>query len=154
MKIKLTDLDSTKKLGKLIAQSLHGGELIFLSGDLGAGKTTLTQQIALELGIKEIVNSPTFTLVKEYRSGRLPLMHLDLYRLKELSQEDAEMVEDYQDQHNVLIIEWGEALLNDYPAALRLSFSEISGYHRVVEIINAGSELKHKITEKFELTSD
>lgn len=149
MKIKLNNLTGTQKFGQIIGQSLKGGEIIFLFGDLGAGKTNLTQKIALELGVKEIVNSPTFTLVKEYRSGRLPLIHLDLYRLKELAVEDSEMVSDYVDGKNVLVIEWGEGLSNDYPDALQIHFKEIKGESRLVEIQNADEDLKAKLTKEF-----
>lgn len=149
MKIRLKGLIDTKRLGKIIAQNLSGGEIIFLSGDLGSGKTTLTKEIAARIGVKEIVNSPTFTLVKEYQSGRLQLIHLDLYRLKSLSEEDAEMVDEYHDDHNVMIIEWGEALLNDYPEAIVIEFKEIAGDERLVEVGNVTPSLIDELADNF-----
>ncbi|BDR55839.1 tRNA (adenosine(37)-N6)-threonylcarbamoyltransferase complex ATPase subunit type 1 TsaE [Xylocopilactobacillus apis] len=149
MEIKLSNLTDTNKLGTLIAQDLKGGEKIFLVGDLGAGKTTLTQQLARSLDIKEIVNSPTFMLVKEYHSGRLPLIHLDLYRLKNLSEEDEEMVEEYDDGQNVLVIEWGEQIIDNYPDSLVLYFSEINGDKRVVDIKNSSENLTAKIKKNW-----
>lgn len=145
MEINLKDLAATRVFGQKLASRLTGGEVIFLIGDLGAGKTTLTQQIAQELGVKEIVNSPTFTLVKEYHSGRLPLIHLDLYRLQTISAEDEEMVDEYDDGKNVLIIEWGEQLLPDYPHAFQIRFTKIKGNCRTVELQNFPPEWQSTI---------
>ena len=71
----------TEKFGMELAESLVAGDVLALMGDLGAGKTTLTKYIAKGLGVKETVTSPTFTIVNEYLSGRLPLFHFDAYRL-------------------------------------------------------------------------
>lgn len=145
MKIKLKSLVDTQNFGRLLAHQLVGGEMIFLIGDLGAGKTTLTQQIAFGLGVKEIVNSPTFMLVKEYHSGSLPLIHLDLYRLKELFAEDEEMIDEYLDGHNVVIVEWGERLLIDFPQAYQIRFVSIDGDSRTIELKNFPTKLLSKI---------
>lgn len=79
--IVLPDSQATKHLGYLLGKFLPAGSVILLDGDLGAGKTTLVQGIAQGLNISEAVVSPTFTLINEYTDGRLPLYHLDLYRL-------------------------------------------------------------------------
>ena len=78
----LPDAQATHNLGKRLGETLPAGSVILLEGDLGVGKTTLVQGIGAGLGIKEPIVSPTFTLVNEYREGRLPLYHLDLYRLE------------------------------------------------------------------------
>lgn len=82
MKILLKDPEATLRLGISLGQSLTPGSVILLEGDLGAGKTTLVQGIGQGLGITEPIVSPTFTLINEYTEGRLPLYHLDLYRLE------------------------------------------------------------------------
>lgn len=82
MEIFLKDAEATRALGVALGQSLVAGSVILLEGDLGSGKTTLVQGIGKGLGITELIVSPTFTLVNEYTEGRLPLYHLDLYRLQ------------------------------------------------------------------------
>ncbi|NWF60921.1 MAG: tRNA (adenosine(37)-N6)-threonylcarbamoyltransferase complex ATPase subunit type 1 TsaE [Fischerella sp.] len=82
MKISLKDAEATRSLGIILGQCLNAGSVILLEGDLGAGKTTLVQGIGEGLGITEPIVSPTFTLINEYTQGRLPLYHLDLYRLE------------------------------------------------------------------------
>ncbi len=77
----LPDDRATRQLGKVLAKSLPKGSVVLLEGDLGTGKTTLVQGIGESLGITEAIVSPTFTLINEYTQGRLPLYHLDLYRL-------------------------------------------------------------------------
>lgn len=78
----LNDFYETRRLGYLLGKHLPGGSVLFLFGTLGAGKTTLVQGIGEGLGIEELIVSPTFTLINEYTDGRLPLYHLDLYRLE------------------------------------------------------------------------
>ncbi|GAB4527627.1 MAG: tRNA (adenosine(37)-N6)-threonylcarbamoyltransferase complex ATPase subunit type 1 TsaE [Pleurocapsa sp.] len=82
LNIFLPDSQATKHLGYLLGQYLPSGSVILLEGDLGAGKTTLVQGIGEGLGIGELIVSPTFTLINEYTDGRIPLYHLDLYRLE------------------------------------------------------------------------
>ncbi|MGK7875800.1 MAG: tRNA (adenosine(37)-N6)-threonylcarbamoyltransferase complex ATPase subunit type 1 TsaE [Xenococcaceae cyanobacterium] len=78
----LPDAQATRQLGRVLGQSLPAGSVVLLEGDLGAGKTTLVQGIGEGLGITEPIVSPTFTLINEYIEGRLPLYHLDFYRLQ------------------------------------------------------------------------
>lgn len=82
MKILLADAVATRKLGITLGRSLNANSVILLEGDLGAGKTTLVQGIGEGLEIADKIVSPTFTLINEYTQGRLPLYHLDLYRLE------------------------------------------------------------------------
>jgi tRNA threonylcarbamoyladenosine biosynthesis protein TsaE len=81
-KIFLADKESTLNLGILLGETLTAGSVILLEGDLGAGKTTLVQGLGKGLSITEPIVSPTFTLINEYTEGRIPLYHLDLYRLE------------------------------------------------------------------------
>jgi tRNA threonylcarbamoyladenosine biosynthesis protein TsaE len=82
MKIFLKDALATKRLGMILGETLSCNSVILLEGDLGAGKTTLVQGLGEGLGINEPIVSPTFTIINEYTQARLPLYHLDLYRLE------------------------------------------------------------------------
>ncbi len=113
MKIVLADAEATLNLGIAFGESLPAGSVILLEGDLGAGKTTLVQGIGKGLGITELIVSPTFTLINEYTEGRLPLYHLDLYRLE--PQEVAALnLETYWEgievTPGIVSIEWTERL--------------------------------------------
>ena len=77
-----TKLEDTQLFSKRLASSLQPGDVITLEGDLGAGKTAFTKGLAVGLGIQKNVNSPTFTIIKEYQ-GKMPLYHMDVYRLED-----------------------------------------------------------------------
>ncbi|MEG4011895.1 MULTISPECIES: tRNA (adenosine(37)-N6)-threonylcarbamoyltransferase complex ATPase subunit type 1 TsaE [unclassified Microcoleus] len=113
MILSLPDFEATRKFGVALGRSLPAGTVILLQGDLGAGKTTLVQGIAEGLGISESVESPTFTLINEYFAGRVPLYHLDLYRL-EPEEAEALHLESYWDglemDLGIVAIEWAERL--------------------------------------------
>jgi tRNA threonylcarbamoyladenosine biosynthesis protein TsaE len=81
MRIVIQNELDTKRFGIELAQKLKPGDIVALIGDIGTGKTTLTKSIAEGLGITEMITSPTFTIVQEYMSGRIPLYHFDVYRL-------------------------------------------------------------------------
>jgi tRNA threonylcarbamoyladenosine biosynthesis protein TsaE len=98
-------LAQTQRLGARLGELLRGGELLLLDGDLGTGKTSLTQGIAEGLGVREMVSSPTFTLLKEYE-GRLPLYHFDLYRLDDASEILDLGFEEYFESNGVCVVEW------------------------------------------------
>ncbi len=101
-----TSAQETRALGERIGCGLKGGEIILLSGDLGAGKTVFTKGIAAGLESLDPVVSPTFTLVNIYKA-RLDIVHVDLYRLD--SQEVWGLgLEDYMDQGHVMVVEWGD----------------------------------------------
>jgi len=106
----LHSAEDTAKFGMELASSLKPGQVIALTGDLGAGKTTLTKAIAKGLGINETLTSPTFTIVCEYDSGRLPLYHFDVYRVND-SEELFEIgFEDYFHKGGICIVEWANLL--------------------------------------------
>ncbi|MCJ7841385.1 tRNA (adenosine(37)-N6)-threonylcarbamoyltransferase complex ATPase subunit type 1 TsaE [Lederbergia sp. NSJ-179] len=98
-----------EKLGKLLAPN----DVILLEGDLGAGKTTFTKGLAAGLDIQRTVNSPTFTIIKEYQ-GRLPLYHMDVYRVKD-SLEDLGL-EEYFYNHGVSVVEWAHLIEGQLPS--------------------------------------
>lgn len=107
--------DELIMLGTLIGQKVKSGQVIVLTGDLGAGKTTLTKGIGQGLGVQQMIKSPTYTIVREYE-GNLPLYHLDVYRLGD--DPDSIDLDDFIYAEGVTVIEWGEllgdALPNDY----------------------------------------
>lgn len=111
--ILLANSQETQKVGKLLGQILPANTTILLEGDLGAGKTTLIQGIGRGLGIKDVIVSPTFTLINEYKEGRLPLYHLDLYRLQS---EEVESIhpeiywEGIEVTPGITAIEWAQRL--------------------------------------------
>ena len=102
------NVDETYALAKKVADTLQGGEVILLGGDLGAGKTTFTKGLAKALGVTDEVTSPTFTILNVYEDGRLKLNHLDMYRV-ESADELAELgIEDCFDDDSVTVIEWNK----------------------------------------------
>jgi tRNA threonylcarbamoyladenosine biosynthesis protein TsaE len=113
MILSLPDAEATRKFGVVLGQSLPAGTVILLQGDLGAGKTTLVQGIAEGLEIQDSIESPTFTLINEYLAGRIPLYHLDLYRLEPEEVENLHL-ESYWDglemDLGIVAIEWAERL--------------------------------------------
>jgi tRNA threonylcarbamoyladenosine biosynthesis protein TsaE len=96
----------TEALGARIAARLQPGDVVLLSGDLGAGKTTLIRGACRALGITSPVTSPTFTIGQRYSGGRLPVSHLDLYRLESLEDEDPALLDDYLRPEAVAFVEW------------------------------------------------
>ena len=111
--------DETMEYGRSLAQELRGGEVIALHGDLGAGKTCLVKGLALGLGISQDITSPTFTLINEYPGGRLPLYHIDLYRLASAQDAVNIGIEDYLDNPGITVIEWAEKIADLLPATTR-----------------------------------
>lgn len=99
----------TYELAAKLAKYLKGGDIVLLNGDLGAGKTTFVKGFASALNIKEPVTSPTFTLLKTYKSDNFTLVHIDAYRLDgELFEE----LDDYINDNNIIFIEWSSCLSN------------------------------------------
>lgn len=105
----------TEAFGLQLAKMLQPGDVVALIGDLGTGKTSLTKYIAKGLGVKETVSSPTFNIVKEYRSGRLPLFHFDVYRLADGEELLDIGGEEYFDAGGVCIIEWADIVESVLP---------------------------------------
>ncbi len=106
--------DETIELGKLIGQKLKKGDIIAMQGTLAAGKTTITKGIASSLGIKETITSPTFCLISEYE-GKMPLYHMDVYRLEGGEDFINLGVEDFMYGNGVSIIEWSEKVMDELP---------------------------------------
>ena len=124
VEVHLPETADTLELGRRLAQIIgeSGRSFIALSGPLGAGKTTLVQGIGEGLSVTEVITSPTFTMLNEFYSGRLPLFHLDLYRLKGEAQSElpgnvsqflVNELDEISEHPGVILVEWAE-LLNEY----------------------------------------
>ncbi|MEF9954177.1 MAG: tRNA (adenosine(37)-N6)-threonylcarbamoyltransferase complex ATPase subunit type 1 TsaE [Clostridium sp.] len=107
--------EETFELGKKVGEGAKSGQIYCLNGDLGVGKTVFTQGFAEGLRIKEPVNSPTFTIIKEYDDGRLPLYHFDVYRIGDISEMDEIGYEDYFYGEGVCLIEWSNLIRDILP---------------------------------------
>lgn len=121
----LKNEDETTKFGLNLGKNLQKGDIIALTGDLGTGKTALTKAIARGIGVKETITSPTFTIVQEYTSGRLPLYHFDVYRISDPEEMYELGYEEYFFGEGVCIIEWAdliEELLPKETKAIRLEY--------------------------------
>lgn len=102
--------DDTFAFGKKLGEAAEPGTVYTLVGDLGVGKTVLTQGLAEGLGITEAVNSPTFTILQVYEEGRLPLYHFDVYRIGDVEEMDEIGYEDYFYGDGVCLIEWANLI--------------------------------------------
>ena len=145
--ISLPDLRSTQALGRYLGKTARPGEVITLAGTLGAGKTTLTQAIGQGLQVPEscYITSPTFSLLHEY-PGRLPLYHLDLYRLSdEMEIEDLGLLE-YLYGTGLSVIEWPDRLGSLMPEKrLHIELSLLNETARLAEITAHGAEWLEKL---------
>lgn len=108
-KIICRNIDETKKIGYKLGSLLQKGDIVCLTGDLGAGKTTLTKSIALGLDVKEDVTSPTFTIINEY-DGRLPVYHFDVYRIMDIDEMYDIGYEEYFYGNGACIVEWASQI--------------------------------------------
>lgn len=126
----LKDEGETRAYGLQLAKQLRAGSLVALIGDLGTGKTALTKAIAEGLGVEELVTSPTFTIVLEYGSGRLPLYHFDVYRIGEPEEMYEIGYEEYFYGDGVCIVEWAdliEELLPEDSLVIRIEYGQEEG---------------------------
>lgn len=141
----IKSLEETKALGLKLGKLAFPNMMVVLEGDLGAGKTTFSQAIALGLDVKEIVNSPTFVIMKTYQ-GRLPLYHIDAYRLSKSSED--EYLEEYFDQGGVVIIEWGKNIEYLLPKEyLLISIKDLGLEKRKFELIAFGKKYQELLDE-------
>jgi len=113
--------EETRKIACEFAKMLFPGDVVTLDGDLGAGKTAFTGGLAIGLGVDTHVTSPTFTIVNEYRSGRFPLFHFDVYRLETMDDLYDIGWEDYISEGGVCVVEWADIIRDE----LSLPYYEI-----------------------------
>jgi tRNA threonylcarbamoyladenosine biosynthesis protein TsaE len=130
--------DETRALARELAADLPAGATILLSGDLGSGKTVFVRGLAegLELDPAD-VTSPTFTLVHEYRGGRLPLVHVDLYRLEKADLDEIGLDADLA-AAGVLAIEWAERLARQVRPAIVVAIQDTGGDRRAIDVSRVG----------------
>lgn len=110
MVIETNSAEETFQLGEKLGRLAIPGQIYTLNGDLGVGKTVFTQGVARGLGIKEPVNSPTFTIVQEYEDGRMPFYHFDVYRIGDLEEMEEIGYDDYFFGDGICLIEWAELI--------------------------------------------
>ena len=125
----------TRAIARRLAQRLDAGAVVALFGPLGAGKTEFVRGAALGLGVSDVVRSPGYTLINEYR-GRVPVFHVDFYRIRSESQMATLGLEEYLERGGVLFIEWaerGEGILPESAIRVRFSPGE-RGNERIIEI--------------------
>ncbi|MCL1809104.1 MAG: tRNA (adenosine(37)-N6)-threonylcarbamoyltransferase complex ATPase subunit type 1 TsaE [Clostridiales bacterium] len=115
-KIYIKNEKETREFGISLAEKARAGDVIALIGELGTGKTALTKYIAEGLGVSEDVTSPTFTIIKEYRSGRLPLYHFDAYRISSEEEMHELGCEEYFNGSGVCVVEWADKIAGVMPA--------------------------------------
>ena len=122
--IHIKDEAETEGFGRELAQTLTAGDVVALIGDLGTGKTALTRYIAAGLGVKSRITSPTFTIVKEYRDGRLPLFHFDVYRVSDAEELYNIGIEEYFYGDGVCVVEWADLIYDILPPEAKLIYIE------------------------------
>ncbi len=147
MKLTVNNLKDTEQVGKIIARCLEGGAVLCLDGDLGVGKTAITQFIAREFGVEDYITSPTFTIIKEYE-GRLPFYHMDVYRID--SEEDMYDLgyEEYIYSHGVTIIEWSNKIEDILPdERINIKIQRLNDTSRIMTIDGRGRVFE-KIAEE------
>ncbi len=140
--------EQTQRLGAWLASLAAPGDVYALHGDLGSGKTNFVKGLARGLGIKEAVHSPTFILANEYRGGRLPLFHIDAYRVASAGEAIGFGLDDYLNERGVTAIEWAERILPALPPEhLQIEFSYISESKRGIVMQAHGAHYERLLQE-------
>jgi tRNA threonylcarbamoyladenosine biosynthesis protein TsaE len=126
--------EETEALAARLAAALEPGDVVLLSGELGSGKTTFVRGACRALGVTGAIVSPTFTIGRRYE-GRMPVSHLDLYRLGDLAQEDPGLLADYLAPERVAFVEWPEVAAGALPGAVaRVALAHAGGDERAITI--------------------
>lgn len=139
IKIKTQSPEETIRAAEKLGSLIGAGDMIAFRGGLGAGKTTFTRGLALGLGMKDVVSSPTFALVNEYRGDKITLYHFDMYRIS--SEEDLESTGfyDYPFEENAAVIEWSENISEFLPEnTIYISINTLSDTEREIIIEDGG----------------
>ena len=126
--------EETEQIGVMLGEKLNRGSIIAYRGDLGAGKTAFTRGLARGLGCTEQVTSPTYTIVNEYLSGRIPLFHFDMYRLR--SSDDLWGIgwDDYLDRGGVCAVEWSENVADAMEDAIWVTIEKLGDDRRRITV--------------------
>lgn len=148
MYMNIESIEATKHIAEIINKHLFSGMIICLDGDLGAGKTTLTQFISNYMGINEYVTSPTFNIIKEYNS-KIPLYHMDVYRIESYYDMYDLGYEEYINGDGVTIIEWSEKIKEILPKERISIYIKRDNEKRIFDIKIYGEKYK-KLLEELE----
>ena len=125
--------EQTEAAGAQLAASLKPGDVVLVTGEMGAGKTTFVRGAARALGVTKPVTSPTFTLGNRYE-GEPPVAHLDLHRLSTLAGEDPGLLDDYVDAATIAFVEWPEVAESELEASVRVRLEHLGGDRRRIEV--------------------
>ena len=140
--------DQTQRLGARLGTLLAAGDVIGLQGELGSGKTNFVKGVARGLGIRDEVHSPTFILANEYRGGRLPLFHIDAYRVKDAIEAQGFGLDDYLNGDGVVVVEWAERVRPALPTELLwMEFRHLSDSKRSLRITAEGEHYQYLLNE-------
>jgi tRNA threonylcarbamoyladenosine biosynthesis protein TsaE len=144
-------VDDTRSFGERLADVLRPGDLVILSGPLGAGKTALAQGIGLGLGVAEPVTSPTFVIARVHHGGRVPLVHVDAYRLGAVADPRAEVDDldlDASVDGSVTVVEWGEGMVEQLADAhLEVRLVRRDDDAREVELRPSGGDWADRVAD-------
>ncbi len=147
MELVVNNKEEMASFAKYIARHCKVGDVILLNGDLGAGKTFFTSQFAIQLGVKETVNSPTFTIAKEYK-GIYELFHIDAYRLEGV-EEDVGYILDFYNE-GITIIEWPEFITDYIPYSyVQLYITRIGDNQRKIDFSFVNKDELKKVVENY-----
>jgi tRNA threonylcarbamoyladenosine biosynthesis protein TsaE len=140
--------EKTRQIGQMLGERLEAGDTVCLYGDLGAGKTNFTYGIAQGLDVQEqYITSPTFTFVNEYQ-GRVPLYHIDLYRLKDPDELENIGFEEYIESDGVTVIEWAERAEDELPVeGLSVYLAYVDEQSREIGFIGEGERYEKLVEE-------
>jgi tRNA threonylcarbamoyladenosine biosynthesis protein TsaE len=146
---KLSTVEDTRAFGRELARLLRAGDLVVLSGPLGAGKTALAQGIGAGLGVAGDVTSPTFVIARVHRGGRVPMVHADAYRLGTVADPRAEVDDldlDASLDDSVTLVEWGEGIVEQLADAyLEVRIDRLDDDSRVVELVGHGGDWETRL---------
>lgn len=148
MKVHSNSLSDTMKIGKIVALDLTDGDVIFLTGDLGSGKTFFTKALSMGLGVSESsVTSPTFSLIQEYQGEHFKIYHGDFYRLKEFNEVESTGILDWIEKEGITILEWAEEynhLLVENCLIIRIE-SNLGENDRILNFISRGLNWEKRV---------
>lgn len=145
----MTSVEDTEALASEFAQILEKGDILLLTGEIGAGKTTFIQALAQNLGVKELVTSPTFVIHMLRDSGRIPLSHVDLYRLNSDDEVESIGFEEYYDSA-ITVVEWANRYSRFEPPYIELHFEYgLNENERIVSIFPNGWDWNKRLNNNF-----
>lgn len=143
IQLQLPNAEATRELGKKLGRSLPSNSILLLEGNLGAGKTTFVQGLGEGLNIPESIESPTFTLINEYTTGRIPLYHLDLYRLESVEIEQLNLEQYWEGievEPGIVAIEWADRLPYKPDSYLQIEFIYTETGERIAKLFHVPQE--------------